>query len=210
MDTDWFQEALRKIGCTQADLSRQLDLPPSAVSRMLRGERQMKIQEAIVVAEFLGVTQEEVLRHVSSPSSSGSSEPARRGRPPLRDTALRDHRPIGDLIPIRRADEAPVGFTRHPGNLAGVRDAYAVYVEDLSLSPRYEPGWLLHVHPFKPASPGRDVVVRTKDDTVLIRQFVSWDGDALVLRQLNPGETLRVQREGVIACHLVVGVDQEG
>jgi hypothetical protein len=45
---------------------------------------------------------------------------------------------------------------------------------------------------------------------VLIKQFVRWDGDALVLHQLNPPGDLRIPRDGVLECHLVVGVDQEG
>ena len=209
MDTDWFTDALRRVGCSQADLARHLELPPSAVSRMLRGERQMKIREALAVAQLLGVAQDEVLRHVSVPNPPAPSEPARRGRPP-REGPPPQYRPPGDLIPIRSAEDAPVGYTPRPGNLAGVRDAYAVYVEDLSGSPRYEPGWLLHVHPFKPAPPGRDVVVRKKDGAVLIRQFVGRESNELVLRQLNPEETERVPAEEVTACHLVVGVDQEG
>jgi hypothetical protein len=31
-----------------------------------------------------------------------------------------------------------------------------------------------------------------------------------VLRQLSPKETQRVPREEIAACHLIVGVDQEG
>ena len=45
---------------------------------------------------------------------------------------------------------------------------------------------------------------------MLIKQFVRWEADALVLRQLNPPKELRVPREEVLECHLVVGVDQEG
>jgi hypothetical protein len=30
------------------------------------------------------------------------------------------------------------------------------------------------------------------------------------LRQLNPPETLRIRRDQVRECHLVVGADQEG
>jgi hypothetical protein len=45
---------------------------------------------------------------------------------------------------------------------------------------------------------------------VLIKQFLRWEDDALVLRQLNPPEELRLPREEVLECHLVVGVDQEG
>ena len=72
------------------------------------------------------------------------------------------------------------------------------------------PAWLLHVNPFKPPIRGRDVVVYKKDHAVLIKQFVGWNDDALVLRQLNPDEPLRIPRVEVVECHLIVGVDQEG
>jgi phage repressor protein C with HTH and peptisase S24 domain len=79
-----------------------------------------------------------------------------------------------------------------------------------SMEPRYEQGWLLHVNPFKPPTRGRDVVVYKKDQTVLIKQFVGWNDDALMLRQLNPEATLRIPRDELAECHLIVGVDQEG
>jgi phage repressor protein C with HTH and peptisase S24 domain len=78
------------------------------------------------------------------------------------------------------------------------------------MEPRYQQGWLLHVNPFKPPIRGRDVVVYKQDKSVLIKQFLRWDGDALVLRQLNPDSELRIPRGEVGECHLVVGVDQEG
>jgi phage repressor protein C with HTH and peptisase S24 domain len=121
-----------------------------------------------------------------------------------------------DQIPIRSADprgsssDEAVGYTPRPANLAGVRDAYAIYMTGEGLAPRYEPGWLLHVHPFKPPIRGRDVVVAKNGSTLLIKQFVGWEDDALVLRQLNPEEIMRIARDDVAACHLIVGVDQEG
>ena len=45
---------------------------------------------------------------------------------------------------------------------------------------------------------------------MLIKQFIRWEGGALVLRQLNPPEELRIPRADVRECHLIVGVDQEG
>ena len=68
----------------------------------------------------------------------------------------------------------------------------------------------MHVNPFKPPTRGRDVVVYKTDNAVLIKQFVGWQGDSLVLRQLNPEETLTIPKGEVAECHLVVGVDQEG
>ena len=107
-------------------------------------------------------------------------------------------------------EDGPIGYTPRPANLGGVRSAYAIYMVGDSMEPRYEPGWLLHVNPFKPPTRGRDVVVYKGDNAVLIKQFVGWEGDTLVLRQLNPTDILRVPRMEVRECHLVVGADQEG
>jgi len=150
--------------------------------------------------------------------------PRGRGRPP--STASSSAAPAAiargpDQIPIRSAargggdqemflEDGPIGYTPRPANLGGVRSAYAIYMVGDSMEPRYEPGWLLHVNPFKPPTRGRDVVVYKADNAVLIKQFVGWEGDTLVLRQLNPTDILRVPRMEVRECHLVVGADQEG
>lgn len=222
MDASWFHQALERIGATQADLARHLRLAPSAVSRMLKGERQMKQLETVQIAVFLGITPDEVLRHAVAetgvPPAADIPRPGR-GRPPsaappgiVRST---------DMIPIRSAgrggtdqamflEDGPIGYTSRPSNLSGVRAAYAIYMVGDSMEPRYEPGWLLHVNPFKPPTRGRDVVVYKQGQSVLIKQFVGWEGDTLVLRQLNPPDTLRIPRTEIEECHLVVGTDQEG
>ncbi len=226
MDGSWFHQALERVNATQADLARRLRLAPSAVSRMMKGERQMKLLEAVQIADFLGVSQEEVLRHAGEPTvpPPAGEMPRGRGRPPSTATA---HAPASalargpDQIPIRSAargggdqemflEDGPIGYTPRPANLGGVRSAYAIYMVGDSMEPRYEPGWLLHVNPFKPPTRGRDVVVYKEGQAVLIKQFVGWEGDTLVLHQLNPPDTLRIPRAEVRECHLVVGADQEG
>ena len=227
MDAIWFQQALERAGATQADLARHLRLAPSAISRMLKGERQMKLLEAVQIAAFLSLSQEEVLHRAGGdidappgvpPEAAG---PARRGRPPRATSALSAAPSRAEPIPIRSAgrgggeqrmflEDGPIGYTPRPANLSGVRGAYAIYMVGDSMEPRYEQGWLLHVNPFKPPIRGRDVVVYKQGQAVLIKQFVRWEADALVLRQLNPAEELRLPRAEVLECHLVVGVDQEG
>jgi phage repressor protein C with HTH and peptisase S24 domain len=223
MDTAWFQQSLERIGATQADLARHLRLAPSAVSRMLKGERQMKQLETVQIASFLRLSPEEVLRHAvaEAPAQPGLELPRPgRGRPPTAVSSGGLPR-LAELIPIRSAgrgggdqamflEDGPIGYTARPSNLTGVRAAYAIYMVGDSMEPRYEPGWLLHVNPFKPPTRGRDVVVYKKGQAVLIKQFVGWEGDMLVLRQLNPPETLRIPRPEIEECHLVVGTDQEG
>jgi transcriptional regulator with XRE-family HTH domain len=226
MDAMWFQQALDRAGVSQADLARHLRLAPSAVSRMLKGERQMKLLEAVQVAQFLGVAQDEVLRRAgaeieAAPPSLAPAGPVRRGRPPRLAPGLPAAPLRGEPIPIRSAGrgggdqemflaDGPIGYTARPVNLTGVRGAYAIYMVGDSMEPRYAQGWLLHVNPFKPPTRGRDVVVYKNDQAVLIKQFVRWEADALVLRQLNPEGELRIPKAEVAECHLIVGVDQEG
>jgi phage repressor protein C with HTH and peptisase S24 domain len=228
MDGSWFGQALERVGASQADLARHLRLAPSAVSRMLKGERQMKPLEVVHIAAFLRVPEEEVLRHaVDTLANAAAGDVPRRGRgrPPLSRTpsaapaSSLPHDP--DRIPIRSGarggidqemflEDGPIGYTSRPSNLSGVRSAYAIYMVGDSMVPRYEPGWLLHINPFKPPTRGRDVVVYKEGQVVLIKQFVGWEGDTLILRQLNPLDTLRIPRAQVRECHLVVGTDQEG
>ncbi|HEX5455688.1 MAG TPA: LexA family transcriptional regulator [Stellaceae bacterium] len=223
MDALWFQQALDRAGVTQADLARHLRLAPSAISRLLKGDRQMKLLEAVQIAAFIGVPQEEVLHHAGGTPEHAThrAAPARRGRPPRGSVAAAAAPPRPEQIPIRSAarggaDQAmfladgPIGYTPCPANLGGVRGAYAIYMVGDSMEPRYEQGWLLHVNPFKPPTRGRDVIVFKKGEAVLIKQFVRWDKDMLVLRQLNPPQELHIPRDEVLECHLVVGVDQEG
>src|SRR5207245_1801425 len=160
-----------------------------------------------------------------APAPAGDA-PRGRGRPPSAaplspaDSPLRLLRGP-DRIPIRSGarggidqemflQDSPTGYTARPANLDGVREAYAIYMVGDSMEPRYEPGWLLHVNPFKPPTRGRDVVVYKEGQAVLIKTFVDWEGDTLILRQLNPPDTLRIPRNQVRECHLVVGADQEG
>src|SRR5436305_14211800 len=70
MDTAWFLSQLDRAGLSQADLARHLRLAPLAVSRMLKGERQMKLLEAAQTSSFIGVSQDDVLR-----SASGEGPP---------------------------------------------------------------------------------------------------------------------------------------
>ncbi len=187
---------------------------------MLKGERQMTQLETVQTAGFLGVSPEEVLRRavdgtIAQPSGDGP-RPGR-GRPPGAGSVPSQS---GERIPIRSAarggtdqmmflEDGPIGYTARPANLSGVREAYAIYMIGDSMEPRYEQGWLLHVNPFKPPTRGRDVVVYKTEQAVLIKQFVGWERDTLILRQFNPPITLRIPRDEVRECHLVVGTDQE-
>src|ERR1700739_4831757 len=110
MDGPWFHQALERVGSTQADLARQLRLAPSAVSRMMKGERRMNQLETVQIAEFLGVTPEEVRPHATESTAPVVGDMPRpgRGRPPSSGSGVASGSPQGtvripDQIPIRSA-----------------------------------------------------------------------------------------------------------
>ena len=124
-----------------------------------------------------------------------------------------------DFIPVRSAgrggseqemflQDGPIDYVRRPPSLAQVRDAYAIYVVGDSMQPRFRPGQILHVNPFKPAQPGAGVVVTKTNGAVLIKEFVRQDGKTLHVRQYNPAETLDYLTAEVAAVHVVVGLQE--
>src|SRR5258708_28429563 len=105
-------------------------------------------------------------------------------------------------------EDGRIGYTPRPAILSGVRSAYAIYMVGDSMEPRYEPGWLLHVNPFKPPIRGRDVVVYKEGQAVFIKKLVGWGGGALILRQLHPPALFRIPRQEVRKCPLGVWPEQ--
>lgn len=63
IDRDWFFKTLEANGKSVRGLARHLDIDASAASRMLAGQRRMKMEEASRIAMFLNVHVREVLAH---------------------------------------------------------------------------------------------------------------------------------------------------
>lgn len=60
IDSAWFYQQLEKEGRSLRAMARVLGLDPSAVSRMLRGERKMSAEEQDGIAAYLGASLSEV------------------------------------------------------------------------------------------------------------------------------------------------------
>ena len=104
-----------------------------------------------------------------------------------------------------------IGFTDRPPVLKGVDGGYAVRVIGQCMKPRYEPGWLVYIDPNRRLKAGRDVVVyRHGDPEGLIKRFVGWEDHELVLYQFNPTGTIRIPRDNVAMCNLIVGASHDG
>jgi SOS-response transcriptional repressor LexA len=64
------------------------------------------------------------------------------------------------------------------------------------------------VHPHKPVRAGDDVIVQFEKDGechAIIKQFVKFVDDVIVLEQHNPQQEITYQKSKVSALHTVVG-----
>ena len=77
------------------------------------------------------------------------------------------------------------------------------------MEPRYNQGWLLFVNPDKPPVKGRVVVIYKMGNGVMVKEFVAWREEGLVLRQLNPPKEIAIPKDQIREINLIVGVDQE-
>jgi phage repressor protein C with HTH and peptisase S24 domain len=98
-----------------------------------------------------------------------------------------------------------VGYTFRPPQLQGVPGAFALYVVDDSMVPRYEHGMLVWVHPHITPRPGNYCVVIKHSDEVLIKQLVRRTERTVTLRQLNPVEEIDLPAVEVRHIYFVFG-----
>ena len=220
MELDWIRDGLLKSGKTQRGLAAALGVDPSAISRLLAGTRQLRVAELPVVAAYL----DSPIPPDLSPDTGRAPDP--RGNAPVRaaTTNPRDLPVLGTAVG-GSAGGSPDGhdgmflmngeildYIERPPSLRGVASAYAVYVADTSMVPRYFPGETLHVHPGRAVVRGDDtfVVVQLRPDTdgepprALVKQFVRQTADALHLRQFNPARELVFPLAQVESLHLII------
>lgn len=106
----------------------------------------------------------------------------------------------------------PVDYVRRPPALAGVRDAYAIYVTGDSMDPMHPQGALRLVHPHRPPVPGDSVVVMTRHwDTDpgqgYIKVLRRRQGDRLLLEQINPSARIEIPLKYVVSVHKVLDMN---
>jgi SOS-response transcriptional repressor LexA len=103
----------------------------------------------------------------------------------------------------------PIDFVRRPEPLLSVRDGYGCYVIGDSMSPAYEQGDLLLVHPGRPVRPGDDCVfVRDPADGVqqaLIKRVLRITAEKWRVRQFNPARDFDLDRSQWQKVQLIVG-----
>lgn len=95
-----------------------------------------------------------------------------------------------------------------PDYLAGVDNAFAMYVIGDSMSPRFRRGDLLFIRPGRPPNRGDEVVIAFQDNTGLVKIYVGADGRACEVEQLNPRRKLKFPLAEIAGIYLVKGLER--
>lgn len=184
---------------TQRGLAERMGLDPAAVNRMLYGRRSIMAEEIPLIEAYLGQRLE----------LTEGAPSARRG---LSDTPQSDTTPpaLPDAmapVPVRDAQggDTPIDWTaRHPAQ-AGIRAAFALYVTNDRMAPRYFPGETVYVHPHRPPVPPQDVVVATPAGALTLCRLIAADAATLRVQYLNPPREEKIPRDDIAALYAVVG-----
>lgn len=210
---DLLKQGLKKPGKTQRGLARALKLDDSAVSRILKGTRQIKHDEMTAAKQYLEMPE------------PGRESPEPMTLDALRDKALpaltdagawpKDVPIMGVTVGGNDADftvnmgEA-VDYARRPPVIARNAKVFALYVQGTSMSRWRDPGNLVYLDRIRPPKPGDRVVVECKPDKegeghpAYLKELLARTGTKLRLRQYNPEGTIELPLAKVLKIHRVI------
>lgn len=202
----------RSAGLSQPQLAARLGVSQQAVQQLEAGSIRNP-RYLLRLAEVMGADPKALAEGRYQPASPESTEEA--GGAALltaRDLPVFASAQAGPDGMVVTFD--PIEWIQRPAPLATVRDAFAMYVVNDSMEPRYRQGDLLLIHPQRPVRPGRDVLVivaaEDGEHRAWVKELVSLDAERLRLRQLNPAQEFEIARSQVSDLHLVVGVYYNG
>ena len=103
----------------------------------------------------------------------------------------------------------PIDYVRRPPGLMGVKDAYSLFVEGDSMSPRHRHGDLICVRADRKARVGDDVVVVVQNGAhenheSFIAELLKLGTDEIVIGKLNPVAEIVLKRSKIRSIHRVL------
>jgi SOS-response transcriptional repressor LexA len=232
MSNEWISTRLKSLRITKGSLAKSLGIDPARVSEIVAGRRNVQVSELPVMADILQMSTEDLVARLT-PRKVALVQEAQRSvaaapppLPPIPSATVADLSLAGQMprnLPVYGSARGGIDgsfemngqsmdYVERPPSLAGARNAYAVYVQGDSMSPRFEAGWLLHVNPNRPVRRGDNVVVQIKAPDehaaplAYIKLYEATTPTKLVVAQFNPQKELDWPLEDVVSVHRVVGI----
>lgn len=261
MDSTWLINRLHSLRKTRSGLARALDLQPSAISRIINGQRKIQAGEIEPMARFLEVSQDLLLQKIATAPDDGviakileSDARTQKAEDLAREARLKDPyfsietRLIDGEVQAARETghgalpvwgvyfdpkakcalsiEKTIDRVPRIPQLYNVLNAYAVYMPDESMAPRYNPGDTLYINPAKPLNLGCYCILfssrsNEKDSPVMvfIGEMVGYDSEQIGIKQIGKahplfpprpeGMTTYIKHSNTLRVHRIVGVAEK-
>jgi len=193
MDPKDIPEELKRVGKKQADLARFMPLDPSSLTKLIKGERSMKVPELRRLEEFF--------------SAANGGEPVERLASRRAEAQARI-----PLFGVPHGDDGAVLFTSGreadwisppivaPANV----ELVAVRVPGDQMEPRMFQGEIVVAQVRMPPARDRDCVVEFTDGTAIVRTFKGLRDGRVHLELYHPASNIHVDATKVRALHAVL------
>lgn len=212
---------LRKArGLTGIGLSQMTGLSQSQISRLEKGERKLKMDQAQAIARALRVSISDLAAEIEEAGEAPAADlldmvPNARPDPQLPHPGDLMRGAIEDAIPVYGVASAgpdgrfiinhsdgPISRVARPPGLAHHIRVFSVLVDGSSMVPWREPGEPVFAVPGLTILKESHVLAQIdagpgQPPDAYLKQFIKWDDDELVLRQYNPEKLFRFPREKV-------------
>lgn len=207
-----------KKGWSQADLATNAGLTQQAIDKIEKGETQ-RTRFINEIALALGTSWQYLMGKTDDPIVQGARKPDAIPAPRVGALGQEKDLPVyasasggPDASAIELVYEA-VEWIERPPMLQGVVDAFAMYVVNDSMEPRFSHGDILWIHPSKPVSPGHSVLIVLRDGdgthVAYVKKLVKITDKEVVFEQLNPPQKRSFKRADVASIRRIVGVAYE-
>ena len=208
-----FAQLMERRGLNQSEIIRRMKLAgftvsTASMSQWAGGTHIPSHAALIALANILGTTDDYLLGR----SPAGEFQPKIEQTKPVngRDFPVYGSAEGGDGIML--LDNDPIEYAPRPGILLGVQGAFSVYVVNDSMSPAFDPGDRIHIHPARPVIPGSYVLFIRQDMNgnrhALIKKLVRATQKAWRVEQFNPPKQFDLPRNHWQSAFRIVGSDR--
>lgn len=230
MSNEWIGERLRALKKTKGSLARTLGIDPARISEIIGGRRNVQMAEIPQMAEMLEISTSQLVA-LLAPKRSNAAGSLKIVDPPAPVETNEPFSKIGEAsstiellrnLPILGASafgengafslkDDIVDYGERIPSLIHAKNAYGLYMQGDSMSPRFEEGWLLQVNPNRPTRSGDNVVLRVKDQqssVAYVKTLVSRNESTLAARQFHPEGIQEWPHDRIISIHRIIGVTE--
>jgi phage repressor protein C with HTH and peptisase S24 domain len=202
----WLLQLFEQSGKSREGLATAIGRAPSAISKLINFQRELKVTELPAVAHYFGITTGTLqeLMVGEGDEFEGRVVPVdldqRTDDLPVHTVAAE----IGEQgFELRRAEH----MMGRPPALALVRSAYAYYCPSDRMSPAIRLGDVVVVDPSRPAAPGDDVSLVSSDGKLrVLGTLVEATDEAWVVSEHNPSRKTPFARTDWPTAHRVHSV----